>query len=67
MSSADRQKRWRDRQREGVVVPVCGCGKRAQGKHAPLCSRCWTSQTVEGRAERAARVKRSKQRKRDGL
>ena len=64
-TNADRQRRWRDRQAGRPVLdpPSCqACGRTHTGAHGLLCSRCWTSLTVEGRADRAARVARSRAR-----
>ena len=70
-TAALRSRRYRERkagQLPPAQRPTCQCcGIVHTGAHGLLCSRCWTSLTVEGRADRAARVKKSRQRKRDGL
>jgi hypothetical protein len=70
-TAALRSRRYRERQ-AGRLPPAqrltCQwCPRIHTGAHGLLCCRCWTSLTVEGRADRAARVKKSRQRKRDGL
>jgi hypothetical protein len=70
-TAALRSRRYRERQAgrlPPVMRPTCqACPRTHTGAHGLLCCRCWTSLTVEGRADRAARVKKSKRRKRDGL
>lgn len=65
-TSGDRQRRWRERQRNGQVVAVCSCGRKAYGQHAPLCSRCWLK-TDAGREWERIRIARLRASKRDGL
>ena len=67
-TNAERQRRYRER-RAGRLPPpqplVCAaCGRNHTGAHGVLCSRCWTSLTPEGRADRAARVARTRDRRR---
>ena len=74
-TNAARQRRWRERQAErlpqAVRVPCEACGTVHTGAHGLLCSRCWERLTVEGRAAKALRVRRSRARRRrlvdDGL
>jgi hypothetical protein len=68
VSSAERAWRYRARRR-GELPPVTklactACGRIHTGARGELCSRCWTSTTPEGRADRAARVARSRTRRR---
>ena len=66
--NAEYQRRWRERQVGRMPPPqppTCSaCGRNHRGVHGALCSRCWQSLTPEGRADRAARVARSRQRQR---
>jgi hypothetical protein len=67
MTGAERAWRYRARRR-GQLPPVVrldctACWRRHTGAHGDLCSRCWTSLTPEGRADRAARVARSRARR----
>ena len=67
-TNADRQRRYRER-RAGRLAPAqllacAACGRNHTGRHGLLCSRCWTALTPEGRADRAARVARSRARRR---
>ena len=65
--NAEYQRRWRERQAGRMsppTPPVCACGRNHRGVHGVLCSRCWQKLTPEGRADRAARVARSRQRQR---
>lgn len=69
-TNAARQRRWRDRQ-AGRLPPAdrltcTACGRAHTGARGVLCSRCWTALTPEGRADRAARVARSRARRRNG-
>jgi hypothetical protein len=70
-TNADRQRRYRERQAGRLPAaprPVCpACGITHTGARGPLCSRCWTRLTPEGRADRVERVRRAQRRKRDGL
>jgi hypothetical protein len=70
-TAADRSRRYRERKAGRLPLAqrlMCqSCPRIHTGAHGLRCSRCWTSLTVEGRADRAARVKKSKRRKRDGL
>ena len=74
-TNAARQRRWRERQAERlppvVRVPCQTCPTMHTGKYELLCSRCWERLTVEGRAAKALRVRRSRARRRrlvdDGL
>jgi hypothetical protein len=63
-TNAARQRRWRERQAErlppAVRVPCEACGIIHTGAHGLLCSRCWERLTVEGRAAKALRVRRSR-------
>ena len=65
-TNADRQRRWRDRQAGRLAAAVqlsCqACGRAHTGARGQLCSRCWQSLTPEGRADRAARVARTRAR-----
>ena len=68
VSNAERARRYRARRR-GDLPPVMklactACGRIHTGVHGELCSRCWTAFTPEGRADRAARVARSRARRR---
>jgi predicted amidophosphoribosyltransferase len=63
-SNAIRQARFRWRRKQGITwqPDLCeACGKPARKL---LCSRCWTSLTPAGRADRAARVANAKARQR---
>ena len=70
-SSAERQKRYRERKAgrlPPVERPACSaCGIIHKGKHGYLCSRCWERLTPEGRKARSQRVLLSIARKRDRL
>ena len=61
-----RQQRWRDRQAGKLAAAVqltCpACGRTHTGARGQLCSRCWQSLTPEGRADRAARVAKTRAR-----
>lgn len=66
-TNAERQRRWRERQ-AGRLAPAeplfcAACEAVHRGRHGALCSRCWTSLTPEGRADRAARVAKSRARR----
>lgn len=65
-TAAERQRRWRKRQREQlppVERPACeACGRLHTGVHGVLCSRCWERLTEDGRAARAERVRRARRR-----
>jgi hypothetical protein len=69
-TAAERARRYRERQ-AGRLPPAeryeCqACGITHTGARGALCSRCWQSLTVEGRADRAARVAKVRaKRKRD--
>ena len=67
-TNAERQRRWRERQAErlppAVRVPCEACPTLHTGAHGLLCSRCWERLTVEGRAAKALRVRRSRARRR---
>ena len=63
-TAAARKRRLRAR-RAGLLPPAvklaCStpdCATIHDGRHGLLCSRCWERLTVEGRADRAARVAR---------
>lgn len=65
-TNAERQQRWRDRQK-GKVAPApklacVACGKTHTGARGVHCSRCWEKETPEGRAFKAARVKKARDR-----
>lgn len=67
VTGAERAWRYRARRR-GQLPPVIrlactACGRIHTGAHGELCSRCWTATTPEGRADRAARVARSRARR----
>ena len=67
MNGAERAWRYRARRR-GQLPPVTrlectACGRVHTGARGALCSRCWTNLTPEGRADRAARVARSRARR----
>jgi hypothetical protein len=68
-TNAERQRRWRERQAErlapAVRVSCEACGITHTGAHGLLCSRCWERLTVEGRAAKAERVRKSRARQRD--
>jgi hypothetical protein len=68
LTNSDRQQRWRDRQAgrlaPAVRVPCEACGTIHTGAHGLLCSRCWERLTVEGRAAKALRVRKSRARRR---
>jgi hypothetical protein len=68
LTDAERQRlRWlrKTNQLEPVQRFTCAmCGRSHLGAHGELCSRCWTAHTEEGRADRLARVQRSRQRQR---
>ena len=64
-TGAARQQRWRDRQRTGQAAPVCQCGRKAYGEHAPLCRRCWLA-TDAGREWNRLRIARLRAAKRNG-
>ena len=71
-TGAERAKRYRERQAGRLpppAKPTCpACGITHTGARGPLCSRCWQSLTVEGRANRAARVAKVRaKRKRDNV
>lgn len=60
---AQRQARWRERQRLGIPwqPPTCQqCGGSRTAAHDPLCSRCRERWTPEGRAAKTERVRRSR-------
>lgn len=43
-TTAERQKEWRDRQRQGIKAPQCDCGRVLRGKkskHRGVCSFCF--------------------------
>lgn len=64
-TNATRQRRWRARQ-AGLLPPMAACracGVICDGTHGLVCSRCWERLTPEGRADRAARVRRVRERK----
>ena len=70
-TTAERSRRYRER-KAGRLPPAqrltCQCCPRIHtGAHGLLCSRCWQSTTVEGRADRADRVKKAMKRKCDNL
>lgn len=65
--SAENARRYRQRQ-SGLLPPVTrlectACGRQHTGVRGVLCSRCWTALTPDGRADRAARVARSRARR----
>lgn len=67
-TNAERQRRYRERQ-AGRLAPAqpltcAACGRNHTGAHGLLCSRCWTALTPEGRADRAARVAKTRARRR---
>ena len=66
-TNAERQRRWRERQAERlspvVRVPCKACPTVHTGAHGELCSRCWERLTVEGRAAKALRVRKSRARR----
>ena len=68
LTDAERQRlRWlrKTSQLPPVERFTCAiCGRPHLGARGPHCSRCWTDHTEEGRADRRARVKRSRQRRR---
>lgn len=70
-TTTERSRRYRERKAGRLPPaqrPTCQCcGIVHTGARGLLCSRCWQATTVEGRADRAARVKKAMQRKRDGL
>jgi hypothetical protein len=70
-TAADRARRYRERKAGRLPPaerPTCQCcGITHTGARGLLCSRCWQSTTVEGRADRAARVKKAAKRKRDNM
>lgn len=60
----ERQRRWRDRL-AGKIPPApklecVACGKVHTGARGDHCSRCWELLTTEGKAFRAARVRKWK-------
>ena len=69
LTGAERERlRWL--RSTGQLPPVerftCAmCTRSHLGAHGQLCSRCWTAHTEEGRADRRARVARSRQRRRN--
>lgn len=66
-SGAERERRRYARQKAGITwqPPICeACGRNSSGRHGALCSRCWERLTIEGRAAKAERVRRSRARKR---
>jgi hypothetical protein len=70
-TGAARSRRYRER-KAGRLPPAqrlaCqSCGILHTGARGLLCCRCWRRLTPEGRAERAARVRRAQKRKRDNL
>ena len=69
--AAEYSRRYRERKAGRLPPaqrPTCQCcGITHTGARGLLCSRCWQSTTVEGRADRAARVAKAARRKRDGL
>jgi len=68
-TAAERARRYRERlagRLPPAERPSCqSCGRLHTGAHGVLCSRCWQSGTPEGRADLAARVRKSQRRKRD--
>lgn len=70
-TAADRARRYRERKAGRLPPaqrPACqACGIIHTGAKGVLCSKCWTNLTPEGKADRAARVRRAQKRKRDGL
>lgn len=65
-SSADRTRRYRERQRAGVAwqpLTCSSCSKPHRGRHGSLCRACWLK-TPAGLADLAERVRRSRQRSR---
>ena len=64
-TNAERQRRWRERQRQGVAYRpmLCEiCGAAHHGRHGRICWRCWERSTPAGRTAHAARVKRARER-----
>jgi hypothetical protein len=65
-TGAERSRRYRERKRQGlpsVALLQCrACPRRHTGAHGDQCSRCWERLTVEGRAAKAERVRRSRRR-----
>ena len=66
-TNAVRQQRWRDRQK-GAIPPASkvscqACGKTHTGARGSHCSVCWEKHTPEGRAFKADRVRRARERK----
>lgn len=65
--STERWRRWKQRQTGALPLfqPLlcAACGSPRTGKRGELCSRCWTRLTPEGRADRAERVRRARQRR----
>ena len=65
LTAADRARRYRERKAGRLPPaskPACqACGITHTGARGVLCSRCWQSLTVEGRADRAAESPKSGQ------
>lgn len=60
MSSADRVRAYRKRQKTGESIPLCVCGKQLRGKLSRsrgICSECW-KRSEAGKAETRDRVRR---------
>ena len=67
LSPAERARRYRQRQGvpfEPQTCPVCGgtVGSKRSAVSDALCRPCWERLTPEGRAAKADRVRRSRQR-----
>jgi hypothetical protein len=65
--AAAHSRAYRDR-KAGRLPPVerltcSACGAGRTGRHGELCSRCWERLTAEGRQAKAARVAKSRARR----
>jgi hypothetical protein len=73
VSNSERQRAWRDRQRQSVAWQplICAaCGSPHRGAHGVICASCWTRVTPDGKAANAERVRRAREksrRKSDGM
>ena len=67
-TAAERSRRYRER-KAGRLAPVqplicAACSNGRSGRYGPLCLSCWERLTLEGRAAKADRVRRSRARQR---
>lgn len=68
LSAAERARRYRRRCGVAYTPPTCpscggAVGSKRSGIETDLCSRCWEKLTPEGREEKADRVRRTRDRR----